>query len=37
MQHIMIRIETEEYEAWPEQHNAHAENRKKYGIHGGPT
>ena len=37
MQHIMIRIETDDFEAWAEQHYLHAENRTKYGIIDGPA
>lgn len=37
MQDIMIRIETDDFEAWKEQHYLHAENRTKYGITDGPA
>jgi len=37
MQDIMIRIETEDFAAWEEQHYAHAANRAGYGIHDGPA
>ena len=37
MQHIMIRIETDDFEAWEEQHYLHAQNRSKYGIIDGPA
>ncbi len=37
MQHIMIRIETEDFEAWQEQHYLHARDRAGYGITDGPA
>lgn len=37
MQDIMIRIETNDFDAWKEQHYLHAENRTKFGIHDGPA
>jgi hypothetical protein len=37
MQDIMIRIETEDFEAWKAQHYLHANNRSKYGITDGPA
>ena len=37
MQDIMIRIETDDFEAWKEQHYLHAANRSTYGIHDGPA
>ena len=37
MQDIMIRIETDNFEAWREQHYLHAENRSRYGITDGPA
>ena len=37
MQHIMIRIETDDFEAWKEQHYLHAGNRARYGITDGPA
>jgi hypothetical protein len=37
MQHIMIRIETDDFEAWAEQHYLHAQNRSMYGIIDGPA
>ncbi len=37
MQDIIIRIETDDFEAWKEQHYLHAENRSTYGIHDGPA
>ncbi len=37
MQDIMIRIETEDFEAWKQQHDAHVTNRASYGIHDGPA
>jgi hypothetical protein len=37
VQDIMIRIETDDFEAWKEQHYLHAENRTKYGITDGPA
>ena len=32
MQDIMIRIETDDFEAWKTQHYLHAQNRSSYGI-----
>ena len=37
MQDIMIRIETDDFEAWQEQHYLHAQNRSRYGITDGPA
>ena len=37
MQDILIRIETDDFAAWKEQHDLHAENRSKYGITDGPA
>ena len=37
MQDIMIRIETDDFEAWKEQHYLHAGNRARYGITDGPA
>ena len=37
MQDIMIRIETDDFEAWKTQHYLHADNRAKYGITDGPA
>lgn len=37
MQDIMIRIETNDFDAWKEQHYLHAKNRAKFGIHDGPA
>jgi len=37
MQDIMIRIETDDFEAWKEQHYRHAGNRARYGITDGPA
>lgn len=37
MQDIMIRIESDDFEAWKQQHDAHVESRAAYGIHDGPT
>ena len=37
MQDIMIRIETDDFEAWQEQHYLHAPNRSRYGITDGPA
>jgi len=37
MQDIMIRIETDDFEAWKEQHDRHAQNRSRYGITDGPA
>ena len=37
MQHIKIRIETDDFEAWEEQHYLHAQNRSMYGIIDGPA
>ena len=36
MQDIMIRIQTDDFEAWKEQHYLHAANRARYGITDGP-
>jgi heme-degrading monooxygenase HmoA len=37
MQDIMIRIETDDFEAWKQQHYKHAQNRSRYGITDGPA
>ena len=37
MQDIMIRIETDDFEAWKAQHYLHAQNRSSYGITDGPA
>jgi hypothetical protein len=37
MQDLMIRIESEDFEAWKQQHDAHVESLAGYGIHDGPT
>jgi hypothetical protein len=37
VQDIMIRIETDDFDAWEEQHYLHAANRAKYGITDGPA
>ena len=37
MQDIMIRIETDDFEAWQEQHYLHAQNRSRCGITDGPA
>jgi hypothetical protein len=37
MQDILIRIETDDFAAWLEQHYAHAANRATYGIQDGPA
>ena len=37
MQDIMIRIETDDFEAWKTQHYLHAENRAAFGISDGPA
>ena len=37
MQDIMIRIETDDFEAWKEQHYKHASSRSRYGITDGPA
>ena len=37
MQDIMIRIETDDFEAWKAQHYLHAQNRLSYGIIDGPS
>ena len=34
MQDIMIRIQTDDFEAWKEQHYLHAADRARYGITG---
>ena len=37
MQDIMIRIETDDFEAWKTQHYLHADNRAAFGITDGPA
>ena len=37
MQDILIRIETDDFTAWAEQHYLHASNRATYGIEDGPA
>lgn len=37
MQDIMIRIQTDDFEAWKEQHYLHAASRARYGITDGPA
>ena len=37
MQDIMIRIETDDFDAWKTQHYLHAENRAAFGISDGPA
>ena len=37
MQDVMIRIQTDDFEAWKEQHYLHAANRARYGITDGPA
>ena len=37
MQDIMIRIETDDFEAWKAQHYLHASNRAAFGITDGPA
>jgi hypothetical protein len=37
MQDIMIRIQTDDFEGWKEQHDLHAANRARYGITDGPA
>ena len=37
MQDIIIRIETDDFEAWKTQHYLHAHNRSSYGIIDGPA
>jgi len=37
MQDIMIRIETDDYEAWETQHYLHVDNRASFGISDGPV
>ena len=37
MQDIMIRIETDDFEAWKAQHYLHASNRATFGITDGPA
>lgn len=34
---IFIRIETDDFAAWEEQHYLHADTRATYGIHDGPA
>jgi hypothetical protein len=37
MQDIMIRIETDDFDAWKQQHDLHRVSRSKYGITDGPA
>jgi hypothetical protein len=37
MQDIMIRIQTDDFEAWKERHYLHAANRARCGITDGPA
>ena len=37
MQDIMIRIETDDFEAWKTQHYLHGPNRAAFGITDGPA
>jgi hypothetical protein len=37
MQDIMIRIETDDFDAWKAQHYLHADNRAAFGISDGPA
>ena len=37
MQHIMIRINTEDYDAWLKVHYEHVKDRQAYGITDGPV
>jgi hypothetical protein len=37
MQDIMIRIQTDDFEAWKQQHYLHAANRARYGLTDGPA
>ena len=37
MHNIMIRIETDDFEAWKTQHYLHTDNRAAYGISDGPA
>ena len=37
MQDIIIRIETDDFEAWKTQHYLHAHNRSSYSITDGPA
>jgi hypothetical protein len=37
MQDIMIRIQTDDFEAWKQQHYLHAASRARYGITDGPA
>ena len=37
MQHIMIRIETDDFDAWSEQHYLHVKGRSDHGIIDGPA
>jgi hypothetical protein len=37
VQDILIRIETDDFAAWEEQHYLHAGNRASYGIQDGPA
>jgi hypothetical protein len=36
-QHLMIRIETDDYDAWLQTHYEFVETRKEYGITDGPV
>jgi len=36
-QHIIIRVVTEDFDAWYREHAGHAEARKPYGITDGPV
>jgi hypothetical protein len=37
MQHIMIRVETQDYEAWLRVHYQHEADRRAYGMTDGPV
>ena len=37
MQDILIRIETDDFDAWAKQHYLHGPNRATYGIEDGPA
>ena len=36
MQHMLSRVEMQDYEAWLQSHQSHSEDRRRYGITDGP-
>jgi heme-degrading monooxygenase HmoA len=36
MQHMLSRVEMQDYEAWLRTHQSHSEDRRRYGITDGP-